>query len=805
MSHDAYSAQWHQAQQQVVELLQVELPPVDPPPEFDRNAVMHMLGTRFIKYIRIFSKLEESYDQIVHPQKRRVIRHVLDGVMGRILELKHEMLNFELSEYHYFDDILSVLKLTPDDVKIPVPKYFVLERQKPLKEREKLLAQVLAKLQLDEMQEEAEAVMSTEDAVQLIQRHERARQGRLRAQFMRELKMQEERERKHGQAKKMGKNEAALMIQKVFKKYLVCQRVRKWRHEEAVFLQMELPSDSQSSVFFETKNLLEERAEDRRIVREKHEGAYRQALLNIKEKIREQEGFSIRERLEDQIRQWFIECRDATGRFPDYPDDSEGGSELLFKKKDPAELQADLDDLDNKKDKKGKKPEKKEVKKDKKKDKKKVDEGFMLKKSDFLPTVNDGSIEYKDVWYGRSEEMNFRQEHDAQLIYEEKRKEIEEEIRLQVDELMREELTNLKWAIDRDKSKRKKKKKKKKKKGRKKKKEKDLTPDRPIESLYEEMIEQKIIKKPDPVTLTDYIGDFSYLGTSLRQVNIEPMPSLWDVKNLVTLYGILPLGSEEIHKKAPLVKSILLAGPHGTGKKMLVHAMCNELGANLFELSPENIFDKYPGKDGLKMLMHLVSKVGRNLQPTVILINNCDKIFMKKVPKTDKTDPKRLKKVLPKFLKTIKGDDRLVVVGTTSTPYNAQVKPLCKAFERAILIPRPDYASRYKLWNELIKNHGGVVGDKLDLSSLAKISDGYTPGQMITAIEEVLTERRLEKMKKEELEGKEFIPPLSKMDPVYANEEEALRKWFGKTPLGKKRERAANAQLSDKKTKKAKR
>ena len=33
--------------------------------------------------------------------------------MGRILELKNEMVLLEFSEYHYFDDVLSDLKLTP--------------------------------------------------------------------------------------------------------------------------------------------------------------------------------------------------------------------------------------------------------------------------------------------------------------------------------------------------------------------------------------------------------------------------------------------------------------------------------------------------------------------------------------------------------------------------------------------------------------------------------------------------------------------------------------------------------------------
>lgn len=39
-------------------------------------------------------------------------------------------------------------------------------------------------------------------------------------------------------------------------------------------------------------------------------------------------------------------------------------------------------------------------------------------------------------------------------------------------------------------------------------------------------------------------GEYSYLGTTLRQVAIEPMPSLLDVRQLVTLYGILPLGKD---------------------------------------------------------------------------------------------------------------------------------------------------------------------------------------------------------------------------------------------------------------------
>lgn len=34
--------------------------------------------------------------------------------------------------------------------------------------------------------------------------------------------------------------------------------------------------------------------------------------------------------------------RDLQGKFPEYPDEEEGGSEMIFKERDPAELEAEL-------------------------------------------------------------------------------------------------------------------------------------------------------------------------------------------------------------------------------------------------------------------------------------------------------------------------------------------------------------------------------------------------------------------------------------------------------------------------------
>lgn len=49
--------------------------------------------------------------------------------------------------------------------------------------------------------------------------------------------------------------------------------------------------------------------QQRRVTQKMHENEYQQALVTIKDKIRETEGPDMKETMMDQIRQWFIECR----------------------------------------------------------------------------------------------------------------------------------------------------------------------------------------------------------------------------------------------------------------------------------------------------------------------------------------------------------------------------------------------------------------------------------------------------------------------------------------------------------------
>ena len=84
-----------------------------------------------------------------------------------------------------------------------------------------------------------EAPMSIEEAMQMLQKHERARQGRLRAKIMREIRRQEQAEKTKGKAlSHISEAIAASKIQSLWKGAIARRKVRKAREAELIFIGM---------------------------------------------------------------------------------------------------------------------------------------------------------------------------------------------------------------------------------------------------------------------------------------------------------------------------------------------------------------------------------------------------------------------------------------------------------------------------------------------------------------------------------------------------------------------------------------
>ena len=284
-------------------------------------------------------------------------------------------------------------------------------------------------------------------------------------------------------------------------------------------------------------------------------------------------------------------------------------------------------------------------------------------------------------------------------------------------------------------------------KGKKGKKDKDPTANRTMESLEDELIQYGILTVPPKQRFDEIIGNHQLLETNIKYTDPDQpihtacLPScINDLKNLLALYGTMPLFHKDIIENVQgRIRSILLCGPQGCGKKSLAYAIAHESQSIFFDLSPDNLVGKYTGKGGTAMLLHMVFKVAKFYQPAVIFMNNADTMSYKKVPKElAYLEPKRLKKDWPKIIKKFPNSEQILVVGTSSNPIPCDVKGVGKIWDKILLVPMPDYGARILLWENAVKILLSKMEDPInmlenghrDLATLSRLSEGYTTGQI---------------------------------------------------------------------------
>lgn len=217
-------------------------------------------------------------------------------------------------------------------------------------------------------------------------------------------------------------------------------------------------------------------------------------------------------------------------------------------------------------------------------------------------------------------------------------------------------------------------------------------------------------------------------------------PSMALIRQLVTEYIIFPLGSELVKKRFPdMIRSFLFYGPAGTGKTMVVRAISFKTNSVVFDLSPFNIEGKYANKKEEEKLVASVMVVAKEYQPSIIYIDEAEKVWpakkkgkkKKKKKKADSSNPARIKKALTKWKgKFIDDNTRITIIGCTSEPDEGSSKEFKKFFDKAIYFPFPDYTTRRLIWKTFIEQLGGKLKPEFPLSTLAHISTGYSAGSI---------------------------------------------------------------------------
>lgn len=353
-------------------------PPVDQMDAFQHYACL------YIKYLQIFRSLDAAFDNLVHPQKRIDLRLVVDSVMARVVELKHILVYWNNTggdngrnpdvkqdqpfawEYVHMDDLLVDLKLPPKTLEVPVPTYFVEQREEQHNRRDRLIEGYsnlklgVAKIAIEEdpfADEGGDGDFSLEEAIEILQRNERGRQGRQRAILVQELR-EEEKQRRLYESKEheeMDPELAATQLQRVYRGYLSRREAERDRDAELVFIGMR---PSENTRIKELENELARARLKRKDEQKENRVEFDDALVGQHDIVRDEEGPLMKDEMMNERREWFTK---ELAQGSDFPEDLTG----FYLMKNPPPVVEEAEEGG-----KGGKDKKKDKKDDKKKDKK---------------------------------------------------------------------------------------------------------------------------------------------------------------------------------------------------------------------------------------------------------------------------------------------------------------------------------------------------------------------------------------------------------------------------------------------------
>lgn len=214
---------------------------------------------------------------------------------------------------------------------------------------------------------------------------------------------------------------------------------------------------------------------------------------------------------------------------------------------------------------------------------------------------------------------------------------------------------------------------------------------------------------------------------------------------------VLPLATPTLRAPVLLVDRptrVLLFGAPGSGKTLLSRCIATHLGALFIDLSPSNLYNKFPASE-MQFLFSKLKQFVFNNTPAVIYIDEAELIVpagkaggkkgkggggddqmtpgmtmsAQGYPKTmDKAmAPDRLKKELVKFLKLCTKESGVVLIGNATRTFGRE-KALSTMFDQLVYLPLPDYSTRLKLLSHFFARlgleHYGLSGVAKDTRCL---------------------------------------------------------------------------------------
>lgn len=208
-----------------------------------------------------------------------------------------------------------------------------------------------------------------------------------------------------------------------------------------------------------------------------------------------------------------------------------------------------------------------------------------------------------------------------------------------------------------------------------------------------------------------------------------------DVKKEIKEYIEFPLKNKEIAKTYGLrpPKGVLLFGPPGCGKTLMMRALAGEAKLNFIYVNVSDIMSKWYGESEAR-LKELFANARKN-SPCILFFDEIDTIGVRRETHSGDSVTPRLLSLMLSEIDGLHSDDGVIIVGSTNVPQTLD-KALLRAgrFDKLIFIGPPNRQARI----EILKVHcaGKPLAPDVDLAKIADMTERYSGADLANICQE---------------------------------------------------------------------